>query len=89
MNNTNFKSTLYKFYRHINNFIGNENKNYIKRNRKIDLYDTFLYKLLSNHPNKILLLHQILLMNFGKNILHDKHIVKDQIILTYHFMINY
>lgn len=52
MNNTNFKSTLYKFSRHINNFIGNESKNYIKRNRKTDLHDIFLYKLLSNHPNK-------------------------------------
>jgi hypothetical protein len=52
MNITNFKSKIYSFSKHINQFITNENKNNIKRIRKTDLHDAFLYKLLSNQPKK-------------------------------------
>ena len=85
MNITNFKSTLYNFSRHINKFIINENKNYIKRNRKLDLHDIFLYKLLSNQPGKTTTSSTNTLNEFRKSYISRQAYDKKSNIIDIHF----
>lgn len=85
MNITKFKSTLYNFSRHINNFITNENYNYIKRNRKLDLHDIFLYKLLSNQPGKNTISSTNTLNEFRKSCISRQAYDKKSNIIDIHF----
>jgi len=85
MNITKFKSTLYNFSRHINNFITNENYNYIKRNRKLDLHDIFLYKLLSNQPGKNTISSTNTINEFRKSCISRQAYNKKSNIIDIHF----